>query len=185
MRRLPIAPMIEPPETPTDEEREAITAQFLATGSAAGNGEADMIVSHCLDYVCDYLGEDPFRWSPIVVEQFLMDYLPRKVSLNLRAVAQLPPVLRAWVRFALTKRGLEERWIVETEHAVDQFAAEFRRAMTDADEFGPAKLLANAMLADGVDPLDQASVDRWVDAFNARPIAERDALLQRLNPLER
>jgi hypothetical protein len=77
------------------------------------------------------------------------------------------------------KRGLAERWIVETEEAVDRFAPEFRRAMTDADQFGPAKLIGDAMLADGVDPLDQASVDRWVEEFNERPFAERDELLRR------
>ena len=43
------------------------------------------------------------------------------------------------MRFALTKRGLEERWIAETEQAVDQFAGDFRSAATDAEQFGPAK----------------------------------------------
>lgn len=184
MRRLPMAPSIEPPEPPDDGARETIATEFLATAGGDGQEEADIIVSHCLDYVCDYLGEDPFRWSPIVVEQFLLDYLPRKVSLGLATVAQLPAVLRAWVRFALTKRGLEERWIVETEEAVDRFAGAFRSAMTDVDQFGPAKLLGNALLRDGVDPLDQASVDRWVEAFNARPLAERDELLRRLDRLQ-
>lgn len=184
MRSLPMAPPIESPEAPGDDEREAMTAEFLAAGGVNERDEADIIVAHCLDYLCDYLGEDAYRWSPIVVEQFLLDYLPRKVSMSLQTVAQLPDVLRAWVRFALTKRGLEERWIVQTEQAVDRVAPAFRRAMTDADEFGPAKLLGNAMLADGVDPLDQASVDRWVAAFNARPLAERDGLLRRLDRLE-
>lgn len=87
-------------------------------------------------------------------------------------------MLRAWVRFALTKRGLEERWIAETEHAVARFEGPFRQAMTDQGEFGPAKVLGHAMLADGVDLTDQAAIDRWIDGFNARPLAERDALLE-------
>ena len=56
--------------------------------------------------------------------------------------------------------------------------------MTDVDQFGPAKRLGNAMLADGVDPLDQGAVDRWIQDFNARPLADRDRLLRRLNRLE-
>jgi hypothetical protein len=180
MRRLPLAPPLERPDPPSDGQREAMTAEFMASGTVDGHDESDVIVAHCLDYVCDYLGEEPFRWSPIVVEQFLLDYLPRKVSMRLSTVAQLPPVLRAWVRFALSKRGLEARWIAESEEAVDRFAPEFRRAMTDADAFGPAKLIGNAMLADGVDPLDQASVDRWLEDFNSRPIEQRDELLRRL-----
>jgi hypothetical protein len=181
MRALPLAPPIEPPEPPDDAAREAIVSEFLASGAVSDHDEADMVVSHCLDYLCDYLGEDPFRWSPIVVEQFLLDYLPRKVSLGLGTVAQLPAVLRAWVRFALTKRGLEERWIVETQRAVGRLANEFRRAITDSKHFGPAKLLGNAILADGVDPLDQAAVDEWIREFNARPLSERDKFLGRLD----
>lgn len=107
----------------------------------------------------------------------MLDFLPRKASLGMDQVRELPSVLRAWVRFALTKRGLDERWIVETEEADDRWAKDFRRAMTDASQFGPAKTLGDAMLADGVDPLDQASVDRWIADFNARPFDERDVLL--------
>ena len=81
------------------------------------------------------------------------------------------------MRFALTKRGLEERWIAETEQVVDQLAGDFRNAATDAEQFGPAKRLADAMLADGIDVLDQASVDRWIRAFNERPLSERDEML--------
>jgi len=50
----------------------------------------------------------------------------------------------------------------------------------DTGSFGPAKAIGNAMLADGIDPLDQESVDRWIEDFNGRPIDERDALLGRL-----
>lgn len=183
MRLLPAAPATEPPEPPSEDARTTLTSEFLASPYiAADPDEADTIASLCLDYSCDYLGEDGLRWSPIVVEQFMLDYLPRKVALNLRQVRQLPAVLRGWVRFALTKRGLEERWIVETEEAVNRFAKEFRVAMTDPSQFGPAKGLANAMLADRVDVLDQAAIDRWVDAFNQRPFAERNELLGRGEP---
>lgn len=176
MLRLPVAPPVEPPEPPDDAAREALFAEFRAAGGAADE-EAEAIVAHCLDYSCDYLGEDGLRWSPIVVEQFMLDYVPRKVSLNLAEVRRLPAVLRAWVRFALVKRGLEERWIAEAEGAVDQFAKQFRAATTDASTSGPAKSIANAMLAEGTDILDPAAVSRWIEDFNRRPIAERDALL--------
>jgi hypothetical protein len=38
------------------------------------------------------------------------------------------------------------------------------------------------MLADGVELTDQASIDRWIEEFNARPIEERDEMLGRLGP---
>ncbi|MBI3746886.1 MAG: hypothetical protein HY264_10285 [Chloroflexi bacterium] len=173
MRQLPASVPQEPPPPPDDAARAAITAEFLASGSGRGQDEADLIVSYCIDYLCDYLGEDPFRWSPIVVEQFLLDYLPRKAALSLATIAQLPTVLRGWVRFALSRRGLAERWIVETEEAVDEFAPAFRRAITDADQFGPAKRITNQMLADGVDLTDPAAIQRWIDLYNARPFEDR------------
>ncbi len=42
--------------------------------------------------------------------------------------------------------------------------------MTDQQQFGPAKSIANAMLAGGVDLTDQAAIDRWHEDFNARPL---------------
>lgn len=164
---------------PDDAAREALIAEFLASAHAPDAEEAEAIASLCLDYSCDYLGEDGLRWSPIVVEQFMLDYLPRKASLTMGQIRQLPAIVRGWVRFALTKRDLEERWVAETEHAVDEFEADFRKAVTDVDQFGPAKAIGNLLLADGVDPLDQAAVDRWIQQFNKRPFVERDHLLGR------
>ncbi|MEX2548551.1 MAG: hypothetical protein WD830_12315 [Chloroflexota bacterium] len=181
LSRMRLLPKGRPPKTPrppTQRQRKQIVTEFLSSQSgAAALDEADAIAELCLDYSCDYLGEEPFRWSPIVVEQFMLDYLPRKVSLSMAQVRQLPAVLREWVSFALTKRGLEERWITETEAAVDRWSRDFRRAVTDTEQFGLAKRLGNALLADGVDALDQASVQRWIDDFNARPQTERDSLL--------
>lgn len=179
MRRLPAAPPVEPPEPPGDDARQALVDEFLRSPHAPRRtDESAAIASLCLDYSCDYLGEDGLRWSPIVIEQFMLDFLPRKVSLSLPQVRELPAVLRAWVRFALTRRGMEERWIAEAEAAVGTNEKDFRSAVTDVDALGPAKALANAMLADGVDMLDHAAIDRWVEAFNSRPLPDRDRLLR-------
>jgi len=168
MRQLPIATKVAPSEPPDDDARHAIITEFLATGAVREFDQADLIVSTCLDYMCDYLDDDPFRWSPIVVEQFLLDYLPRKVSLNLPAIDQVPGVVREWVRFSLDRRGLEERWIIETQAAVDEHARGFRSAMTDTDRFGPAKQVVNVMLADGIDLSDPAAMERWIRDYNER-----------------
>jgi hypothetical protein len=99
------------------------------------------------------------------------------VGLDLGEIRILPDLLRRWVRFALERRGLEERWIAETEEAVDQFAAEFREAATDPSSFGSAKAIAQAMASYGVDVSDPAAVDAWIEEFNARPFEERDGIL--------
>ena len=164
MRTLPMAPAIEPVEIP-DAERDEIIDAFLATPGLPAEGDAEIIARHGLDYTCDYLGEGPYRWSPIVIEQFMLDFVPRKVSLSLAEVKALPDVLRAWVRFALERRGLEERWIVEAVDAVDTFERQFRAEATDPDAFGPAKSIAAQMQADGVDFGDPAAIERWIARY--------------------
>jgi len=168
MRSLPMVPEEDPRAPLDDETRDALIAEFLATDSVGELDQADVIASTCLNYLCDYLGDDPFRWSPIVVEMFLLDYLPRKVSLDLRTIDQVPPVLIEWIRFALTRRGLDARWIDETQASVDEHMRRFRSAMTDAKQFGPAKQVVNDMLADGIDFTDQAAVERWITDRNER-----------------
>ncbi len=156
-----------------DAAVEALIQEFLASPLAPRREETLPIVDHCVIARCDYGDGDPLRWSPIVVELFMLDYLPRHVTLSPQEIDGLPDVLTAWVRFALGKRGLAERFIVETEEAVREMTAEFRDAMNDPERSGMAKRVAAAMRADGVDVMDQKAVEAWLADFNARPDEER------------
>jgi hypothetical protein len=176
MRLLP-AGQLEEPAPVERAERDGLIQEFLQSPYSTSSGEADLIADYCLDYRCDYGDGDPLRWSPTVVELFMLDHLPRKVTLDANQIRALPEVLRGWVRFALGKRGLEERWIEETETAVDRFAREFRSRVTDPSNFGPAKAIANAMRAAGVDLTDPRATQAWIDEFNSRPHEEREDLL--------
>jgi hypothetical protein len=110
---------------------------------------------------------------------FMLDFLPRKVTVDANQIRAVPGVLRSWVRFALSRRGLPEDRIAETQAAVDEFTSEFRRTVTDPTNFGAGKALMNAMLADGVDLMDPKATEAWIEAFNAMSIEERDSLLSR------
>ncbi len=81
------------------------------------------------------------------------------------------------MRYAGRRRGLALHLIEETLDAVREFEPEFRRAMKDPTRFGPAKALATAMLREGVDVTSQAEFQRWMEAFNARPEAERRRII--------
>ena len=65
-----------------------------------------------------------------------------------------------------SERGLEPRWVDETVDAVKEHAAAFRSSVTDAESFGPAKQIAAAMFADGVNFADEAAVERWISERN-------------------
>ena len=174
----------EPPKVPqelhplSERDRQALVDEYLSSGHATGLDGEDSILHHALVFRCDYSDGDPLRWSPIVVELFMLDFLPRKVTLDATELRNLPRVLQAWVRFALEKRGLGEMWIEETEAAVDRWTTAFRREATDPDNFGTAKAIGNAMMAAGVDLEDRDAVARWMAEFNARPFEERDEFLR-------
>lgn len=160
----------------TTRQRRAILDQF-ARAKEAGRSKpaielADLFVSCRLER----LDADPLRWSPIAVELCLLDWLPRKATLDDAGIRALPDALKRWVRFSGRKKGLAADAIDETIGAVDRFSPDFRRAMRDPSRFGPAKSLVDAMKAEGVDLMDERAVSAWIERFNARPIAERDAV---------
>jgi hypothetical protein len=177
LRLLPRTELTEPAEPLDDESRERLVQEFFAASHMQRRTATLHILDHCLTARCDYGDGDPLRWSPTVVELFILDYLPRKANLGKSETTALPRVLTAWVRFCLTKRGLDERFIVQTEHAVADLTREFRKSMADPTTFGPAKAIFQALQADGVDVTDQNAVDAWISAFNARPDEDRFGIL--------
>lgn len=179
MLRLVDEPPHVPPELDPlpDESRSELIEEFTRSDHATGLEVEDAILHHAMVFRCDYSDGDPLRWSPIAVELFMVDFLPRKATLDAKEVRNLPAVLKGWVRFALTKRGLDERWVRDTEAAVDRWAAAFKKEATNPDNFGPAKAISQAMMVDGVDFTDQRAVDRWIEEFNQRPFEERDEFL--------
>lgn len=187
MTRARCLPVPEPQpelEPMSEAERDAWFERFA--GSAAGrtagldpdpDGLDRSVVEWLLEFR-EYHGEgDVLRWSPIVLEICLLDWLPRKVTLDKEEIDRLPDVLRAVIRFAAAERGLADEFRDETLEAIDLFEPDFREAMADENAGGPAKRIAAAMAQEGVDVLDPEAVDRWNAAFNKRPLAERDAIL--------
>lgn len=179
MTRLPKTSLPPRPDPPAETERDLIIKAFVSGLDEGVDVEAAEEIAHqCLRYSCDYSCDgDPYRWSPSEVEGFLAGWLPRKAMLDFRESRAMPDVLRAWVRFALERRGLPVDLVAETQAAVDHWIPEFRTASADPGNFGPAKAITSALLADGVDLGDQAAVNAWIARFNTRPQHEREQLL--------
>jgi hypothetical protein len=109
------------------------------------------------------------RWSPVVVELFMTDWLPRKVAHDPAFFAAVPDALREWVRFAGRTRGIPMDAIELTVDSVDTWAADLVEAAADPAAWGPAKVLASAMRDAGVDEHDEESVQGFIDDVNSRP----------------
>src|SRR5436190_18706878 len=98
------------------------------------------IAGKIVQYSQNCLARGPLTWSPDWVELFLLDYLPSTIFLNAAQRRVLPDTFRQWVRFALTRRGVEDRWIEAVVTAIDEHLPAFEAAMED--ESGPAKQIA-------------------------------------------
>lgn len=181
LRDLPDTWEPEPEREWTEEEREELVRAFLSSPEARRSrqppGVLGVVASAGVDYLCDYGAGDPLRWNPVAAELFLVDWCPRKLTVDEEVIEGIPPALRALVRFTGRRAGIPEHLIAETCRAVDRFRWEFADGMRDRRRFGPAKAMFTAMLAEGVDVSDPAAVQRWVDDFNARPFEERERLL--------
>ena len=178
LRLLPADPPSEEPPALDGEAQEALVQEFLASPFAPGLAETLDIVDHCFIARCVYGAGDPLHWSPSAVDDFMLDYLPSGAALTEAEIRAVPEILSAWVRFALTRRGLEERWIVETQEAVQECAPEFQSAMEARESLDAARAATDAMRAAGVDLSDQKAVDAWIADFNSRPLEERERFLE-------
>ena len=93
------------------EDRDALRDEFLASpeGRAfAPDGDEAFGVSLAIDFCVDYVDGRPLRWSPVVVELFMADWVPSKVLADAGVFEVLPSVLDAWVRFAGRKAGIRD-----------------------------------------------------------------------------
>lgn len=129
------------------------------------------------DFRAHYLGDDVYAWSRDDVDELLLDWIPRKISLEDDAIETLPGTVAEVLRFLGATGRLAERTAASLARRAEGLAGQFARAAHDPSSYGPAKAIGAAMLADGVDPTNEAAVQAWIAGFNARPEEERDAVL--------
>ncbi len=156
------------------EEREALLAGFLEAPEGRrwrGDEDAEYVAQVAIDFGADYNHGGPLRWSPVVVELFMVDWLPRKISGDAAFFERVPDVLAAWVRYAGRRRGVPAAKLKEAVAAVDEHRDEMLRTTQDQAAWGPAKSFAEAALAAGVDLSDGEQVQRFVDRYNEGLVA--------------
>jgi hypothetical protein len=170
---LPVPAPADEPAPPDAAARAALAADFLASPEAAGGGltdagadrpSLDFAVSLILDHAETFPDVDPLRWSPVMAELFLLDWVHRRAVLDAADAAMLPRALRAWVAYAARRRGLPAAAAERTIAAVDELAPEFARVHTSGERRSPATDAVTRLLAEGVDPADSDAVGAWLRA---------------------
>ena len=167
LRLLPAGGSV--PERPDWSQAQtcALAADFFASRFGVGLDDPDGrgLLESLLWFATDYGPGDPLRWSEVSVEILLLDWAPRKIVADTAYLAQLPDLLRAFIRYAHHRRGIRSTLTSATVAAVDRFEPEYQRLIRSDRPQGPAALIAQALLAranrDGVelDDLDLGDLD--------------------------
>jgi len=170
MRTLPAGGNAAPQdlEVPAGE-RERLLADFLDSPDGKGWGgdeDAQDVVELAISFGCDYNHGGPLRWSPVVVEIFMTDWLARKVVREREFFERVPDVLRDWVRFAGHRRGVPAASLRHAVAAVKRFRKEMLELTQDADCWGPAKIFAMAAGQAGVDLTDPDAMNTFIETYN-------------------
>lgn len=138
----------------SDRERQELADAFFSSHYAAGLDDTDHrdLLDSVLWFGTDYGPGDPLRWSPVNVEILLSDWFPRKIVAATAFLAQLPDLLRAFIRYSHHERGIRAELTAETLAAVDDWEPEYQRTIRSARLQGPAALVAGLL---GHDPDDE------------------------------
>ncbi|MET7469158.1 hypothetical protein ACFYON_17385 [Micromonospora sp. NPDC005686] len=172
----PAGPAVVPP--PTDEERTRLVRAFLDSPEATRFGlpevaDGELASLHfclglLLDHAASFPDADPMRWSPMVAELFLLDWVHRRAVLDMDDAAMLPRVLRAWAAYAARQRGLSQPAAARTDEAITEMVPEFARLYSTGERRSPATAAVAQLMADGVDPDDPEALNAWIEANRHR-----------------
>jgi hypothetical protein len=122
---------------------------------------------------------DLARWTEDDLARFLLDHVPREVFVDERMLAELPEAMVGFLDF-LDDEGLRAGPpLAELESVCEDLREPFAEAIAQAPDRGLADRLLRAMVADGVDPSDEAQVQSWIARYNAGTQAEREAITGR------
>ncbi len=175
--RLPALPRFSP------DRRAALAVDFLASDEAeelSDRSAAGPCADHIINYGCDYDMGRPLRISPIKVETYLLDWLPRKVMLSAAEQEAMPHVLAAWVRWASKRIGLPEQGVKATLDAVWEATAKFTDSFYDPTSLGLSRPAARRLLPDG----DLEALPRRAFAFPLLEGRHSGVELSSLDPAE-
>ena len=158
-------------EEVSPEERDRLRDEFLGSPEGSGfalDGAQTYAVSLAIDFCADYVDGRPLRWSPLVVELFMADWVPRKVLADEELLECLPTALDAWVRFAGRLSKLPGWAIEATQNEIPIWHETMVRRSEDPAAAGPGKEFLAAAKDAGVDLEDEEALNTFVAGWNAR-----------------
>ncbi len=167
---------------PFDDERwfEEASAALIARFPPAERAAEEFLddVRLLLDWKWQYADGDLARWTRADVEVLLLEWVPRKMIMAPDLADELLVHVRRFVDVLAGAGVLRGDHPTVLKACVERCRTQMLDGLADP-ALSPGKAVMSAMAEAGIDLRDAAAMDRWVDEFNARPFAERDALLGR------
>jgi hypothetical protein len=137
----------------------------------------DFVASTMLQWKGGYDDGRLGRWTRADLAEYLLDYFPRKVSVDGQTLGAVPDCVRAFLGFLEQRGSLTGEPLEQLEHALDELRDEFDQRARDNSHWGLAKSMVMQMQAEGVDPSAPGALDTWITDFNARPHQQRDQII--------
>jgi len=154
-------------------KRDQLLAEFLTSpegGTIGPQTDQAEVVRLAIDFCAEYVDGRPLRWSPVLVELFMADWLPRKLLAGREMFEAVPEALAAWVRHAGRVRGIPASAIESTVDAIPRWADQMLSLAEDPGYGSPAKQLLMAAKQAGVQPDDQQAMETFIAGWNARSL---------------
>ena len=163
-----------------ERARTRLATELGAWLEASGRGDVDPgSGEELLHYKWSYLDGHLTRWRRADLDAVLCELFPAKVIVEEEDLGEVIPEAKAFISFLAETGYLDPAGddpAVLLRH-LDRIASRFRRRMTDPRRYSAAKRMWLAMGAEGIGPDDEEAARVWIEHFNARPTAERSALL--------
>lgn len=132
-----------------------------------------------IHYKWGYLDGHLTRWTRRDLDEVYLELYPAKVIVEDDELSDVMAEARAFVTFLIDTGLLDtgsEPGKVLLEH-LDEIEGRFRANMADTSRYSFGKRLWSEAVAEGVRLDDPEAVEAFMARFNARPRAERDAVL--------
>jgi hypothetical protein len=178
---IPTAPVDFCPQSEAGYEaaRGYLRERLAAWSEDSGANLAPDAGEELIHFKWGYLDEHLTRWTCADLDAVLLELYPAKMIVE---DDELDEVLSEAAAFicCLAETGLLDPGSEDPEVLGDHLAGigpRFRRHMADSSRYSSGKRFLLAAAAEGVPLDDQEAVEDFIEAFNASPLAEREAVL--------
>ncbi|MBI5477546.1 MAG: SEC-C domain-containing protein [Deltaproteobacteria bacterium] len=162
---------------------------FLAAEAQAGQPEpwlslAGFVCESLYGYKLDYGDGEVDGFTAVAVEEYLLDYFPRKVTADEEIIQATPDILTRHFEWLGATGKLPQQKVESICKRIEAKRNSFVRRANDSSRFGMAKGFVTMMQAAGVDPSDEKAVGRFMANYNAQVAREMGPEAGHLPPLD-